>query len=104
MTKRRSKTPLAEGGGVTLTKAQQRAVVALAAQRRQIMDDANEALGEIGEALKELAQLYARKAGMPEVEQYDFVQRGKSIVLVQQKEPQEEKREEKKDVKPDGGD
>lgn len=82
----RKKQPLSEAGKVTLTKVQQRAVIALAAQREQITRDANIALVEIGEALDELAQLYAQKASMPNGE-YTFEQQGQVIGLVLRPEP-----------------
>lgn len=85
----RKKQSLSQTGKVTLTKAQQRAVIALAAQRQQITTDANAALVEIGEAFDELAQLYAQKAGMADGE-YTFEQRGDVIGLVLQPEPVEE--------------
>ena len=85
----RKKQPLSQTGKVTLTKAQQRTVIALAEQRRVIIETANTAISETEEALTELAQLYAQKAGMPDGE-YDFEQQGKVIGLVLRPEPEPE--------------
>jgi hypothetical protein len=85
----RKKQPLSHTGKVTLTKVQQRAIIALAAQREQIATEANTALAEIVEALDELAQLYAQKANMPDGE-YIFEQKGQVIGLMLRPEPVEE--------------
>ena len=85
----RKKQPLSQTGKVTLTKVQQRAIIALAAQRQQITMEANTVLTEIDEALDELAQLYAQKAGMADGE-YTFEQQGQAIGLVLRPEPEPE--------------
>jgi len=93
MTRRRAKQPLTEGDSVTLPKSQQRAVIALVAQREQIKSEANRALAEIGDALTELAKFYATKAGLPGDVRYDFETQGQAVVLVRWKddEPEEKK-------------
>lgn len=85
MMRRRRKRRLEEGEGVELSPAQQRTVIALAAQREQVVVDANRTLAEIGEALGELVVLYAREARLPKGVLYDFEQRGAGIVLVRRR-------------------
>lgn len=89
MTRRKARTkqprqPLAEGDSAALPKPQQRTVLALVAQREQVMAETNQALTEISDALMELADLYAAKAGLSEDTLYDFEQRGRAIVLIKQ--------------------
>lgn len=80
--RKRRKRRLEEGECVTLSQAQQRTVIALAAQREQVVVEANRTLGEIGEALRELVTLYAQEARLPKGDRYDFEQREGAIVLV----------------------
>jgi hypothetical protein len=84
----RKKQSLSQTGKVTLTKVQQRAVIALVAQREQILTEANVPLSEISGALDELAQLYAQKANMPDGE-YTFEQQGQVIGLMLRPEPED---------------
>ena len=88
--KARTKQPLTEGDSVTLPKAQQRAVIALVAQREQITSEANRALAEIGDALTELAKFYASQAGLTGAVRYDFETQGQAVVLVRWKEDEPE--------------
>ena len=47
-----------------LSQARQRAVVAIAAQQQQIVEQANKAIKELGESLADLATTYAAAAGL----------------------------------------
>lgn len=47
-----------------LSPARQRAVIAIARERQHIADEANSAISELNEAEKELAETYARGAGV----------------------------------------
>ena len=47
-----------------LSQARQRAVIAIAAQKQQIVNEANKAIAEIDESLSDLAATYAAGAGL----------------------------------------
>ena len=47
-----------------LSQARQRAVVAIAVQQNQIVEQANKAVRELGESLVDLAATYAAAAGL----------------------------------------
>jgi F0F1-type ATP synthase membrane subunit b/b' len=47
-----------------LSQARQRAVIAIASQKQQIVNEANRAIAELDESLADLAATYARGAGL----------------------------------------
>ena len=47
-----------------LSQARQRAVIAIAAQKQQIVNEANKAIAELDESLTDLAATYAAGAGL----------------------------------------
>ncbi len=49
---------------IALSQARQRAVIAIASQKQQIVNEANKAIGELDESLADLAATYARGAGL----------------------------------------
>ena len=49
---------------IALSAARQRAVIAIASQKQQIVEQANKAIGELDESLADLAATYARGAGL----------------------------------------
>jgi len=49
---------------IALSAARQRAVIAIASQKQQIVNEANRAIAELDESLADLAATYARGAGL----------------------------------------
>jgi len=49
---------------IALSAARQRAVIAIATQKQQIVEQAKKAIGELDESLADLAATYARGAGL----------------------------------------
>jgi len=49
---------------IALSAARQRAVIAIASQKQQIVEQANKAIGELDESLNDLAATYAAGAGL----------------------------------------
>ena len=49
---------------IALSAARQRAVIAIASQKQQIVEQANKAIGELDESLSDLAATYAAGAGL----------------------------------------
>ena len=47
-----------------LSQARQRAVIAIASQKQQIVNEANRAIAELDEAMSDLAATYAAGAGL----------------------------------------
>ena len=49
---------------IALSAARQRAVIAIASQKQQIVNEANKAIAELDESLSDLAATYAAGAGL----------------------------------------
>ena len=49
---------------IALSAARQRAVIAIASQKQQIVNEANKAIAELDESLSDLAATYAAAAGL----------------------------------------
>lgn len=49
---------------IALSQARQRAVIAIASQKQQIVEQANKAIAELDESLTDLAATYAAGAGL----------------------------------------
>ena len=71
-----------------LSQARQRAVVAIAAQKQHIVNEANRAIRELDESLADLAATYATAAGLEG--EWTFASDAAGAVALREVEPKEE--------------